>query len=402
MKNFKVFFSLFCALVVLVSCSKDEETVVDGPSGFNALTIVTKQAVFVADNLSFISGGKASMDVSDTNEYQVGICYSSTINPTVFNNIDYSYQINEENFNNVIPNFIVGQTYYIKAFVRKISTNEVKYGNQVSFQIPVSLTTNWAKNISVTGFQVDANVGSIFSSNTERGVCYGTNHDPTIADRIIVDSNTGSGNFTISVEGNDMFPFYYVNSNTIYYLRSYVKLNGVYYYGNETSFRTAGYINGSGGYVFFDMGTVLGVGSNAWRYLEAAPAKLTAANNNHFSWSNSACGYSFYPAIINGIGDGRYNSHLISYSCNYPNVAATACQTTLLNGKNDWFLPSIDELKEMYKLKYTGQLDFGSDVLLSSSHFSSSLCFAIDGNNGSTVTVDKVSLQVAWQVRMFL
>jgi len=122
MKNFKAFFPLLCALVVFVSCSKDEDNTGGNTPDFNAITIVTKPAVLAGDNLSFASGGNVSMNVSSTNEYQVGVCYSNSSNPTVASNIDYSYQVSAEDFNNSIHDLVFGQTYYIKAFVRKFST----------------------------------------------------------------------------------------------------------------------------------------------------------------------------------------------------------------------------------------------------------------------------------------
>ena len=45
--------------------------------------------------------------------------------------------------------------------------------------------------------------------------------------------------------------------------------------------------------------------------------------------------------------------------CSEPASAARLCTTLSFNGVSDWFLPSHDELKEMYKaLKATGIGDF--------------------------------------------
>ncbi len=400
MRNIKLFFSLLIVFLSL-SCSKDDGNTSDSATpDFSAITIVTKQPILSSDNSQFTSGGNASMNVSSTNDYQIGICYNNMANPTISNNADYSFQSNGGDFTNVVYSPTFGETYYIRAFVRKLATGEVKYGNQVSFQIPVALTTSIVKNISVTGFSVDVNVANSLGSNSERGVCYSTSQNPSVNNSVISDATAGSGDFTISVESNSSTaPFYYVNANTTYYLRSYVEINGNYYYGNQVSFKTAGYTGGSGGFVFFDKGET----TNGWRYLEAAPTKLETSSYSSFKWTNKVeCGYSFIAGIGNAIGDGYNNTTLIKNNCNYSNIAATMCRATSLNAKTDWFLPSIDELKQMYKLKYTGQIYISSsDYLISSSQSSNSLCFVLNTSDVSAITNDKDYYQTTWQVRRF-
>lgn len=397
MRNIK----LVCSLLVVFlsfSCSKDDGSSTSNPD-FNSVTVVTKQPVLSTDNSQFTSGGNASINISSTNDYQVGICYNNVANPTIGNGADYSFQTNGGDFTNIIHNPLYGQTYYIRAFVKKLATGEVKYGNEVTFQIPVTLTTSIVKNISVTGFSVDVNVGSSLGANTERGVCYSTSQNPSIDNDVITDPTDGSGSFTAAVDGDAFTPFYYVNANTTYYVRSYVKINGSYYYGNQVSFKTAGYTGGSGGFVFFDKGET----TNGWRYLEAAPTSLSTSSFSSFKWTNEVeCGYSFISGIGNAIGDGANNTTLIKSNCNYSNIGATMCRATSLNGKTDWFLPSIDEVKELYKLTYPGLINISSgSYLLSSSQSSNTLCFIFKTSNLSAITTDKNYYQTAWQVRRF-
>ncbi|ESU22339.1 hypothetical protein FEDK69T_23230 [Flavobacterium enshiense DK69] len=398
MKNFKAFFSLCCALVVLVSCSKDDpETNTNTPPDFNSITITTKQPVLSSDYLSFTTGGKSSATISNS-EYSVGVCYDTNTNPTIAGGSMQSYDITGSEFRNQVSNLVFGQTYYVRAYMQKHTTGEVKYGNQVSVNIPMSLSTGIVKNISPTGFSVDVNVGSSLSSNDNRGVCYSTSQNPTTDNEVIHDPTSGSGNFSVSVDGiNTFYPDYYVSPNTTYYLRSFVVINGFTYYGNQVSFKTAGYVGGSGGYVFFDKGET----TNGWRYLEAAPSRLETTNYSLFRWTNSTCGYSFVSGLGNAIGDGYNNSNLILTSCNYTNVGATMCRVTSLNGFTDWFLPSIDELKQLYKLDAIGLVNMDSSYLLSSSQSSNSLCFVLNAANGTVSTTDKYYSNVAWQVRRF-
>lgn len=396
MKNLKAFFSLFCALIILASCSKDDPETNSQPD-FNSITITTKQPVLSSDYLSFTTGGKASVNLSNS-EYTVGVCYGTNINPTIADGSMQSYDITGSEFRNQVSDLVFGQTYYVRAFIQKHGVGEIKYGNQVSVSIPMSLSTGNVKNISPTGFSVDVNVGSSLSSNDDRGVCYSTSQNPTIYNEVVHDPTSGSGNFSASVDGLDVgSPNYYVSPNTTYYLRSFVVINGNTYYGNQVSFKTAGYVGGSGGYVFFDKGE----NTNGWRYLEAAPAKLETTNYSYFKWTNSTCGYSFVSGLGNAIGDGLNNSNLIRTSCNFTNVGAAMCRVTSLNGQTDWFLPSIDEVKELYKLDAIGLVNMGSSYLLSSSQSSNSLCFILNAGTGNIMTDDKYSSNTAWQIRRF-
>jgi hypothetical protein len=94
-------------------------------------------------------------------------------------------------------------------------------------------------------------------------------------------------------------------------------------------------------------------------YLEAAPRDQGSIRwCNYCYFNNSGC---FAESGVTGtetvIGTGRKNTQLI---VNFPahssdtttNNAAKAANITI-NGKNDWFLPSISELNELYKLYHS-------------------------------------------------
>lgn len=393
MRNIK-FILLLTVMAVVFGCSGDSS---DGSNivPLSSVTITTKAPTLSNDNTIMNTGGILSSEFENMGSFGAGVCYSITPNPTIQDQISQSNNM-VVNFTTEITPISFGTTYYLRAYVRNFSTNEVKYGNEVTFQVPSPLTTGIVKNISTTGFTVDVNVSTALASNIERGVCYSTSQNPTVDNSDFQSGTTGSGVFTINVVPPTGYPFYYVTSNTNYYLRSYVKIGNYYYYGNQVTFKTAGYIGGSGGYVFFDKGET----TNGWRYLESAPTYLTTSGYQYYQWGNSNCGYSFLSGIGNLIGDGSTNSTLIKNYCNYTNIAATMCKNVSLNGQNDWFLPSLDEAKELYKLKFTNLISI-SENFITSSQSSNSLCFVINSTTGNSYTADKYNAYKAWQIRRF-
>lgn len=97
-----------------------------------------------------------------------------------------------------------------------------------------------------------------------------------------------------------------------------------------------------GGKVFYDKGRY----SGAWRYLEATPVKM----NTKWQWVRPC----FTAAKISGtrtaIGTGKKNTKLI-LAIDAEAPAAKACTDYRGGGKSDWFLPSKDELNELYKTR---------------------------------------------------
>jgi hypothetical protein len=60
------------------------------------------------------------------------------------------------------------------------------------------------------------------------------------------------------------------------------------------------------------------------------------------------------------VGTGTQNTTDILAACRTPGSAAELCQGFSLDGVGGWFLPSIEELTEMYlALKLTAACDFG-------------------------------------------
>ncbi len=128
-----------------------------------------------------------------------------------------------------------------------------------------------------------------------------------------------------------------------------------------------------GGFIFFvDTADVF----DGWTYLEAAPATIGA-----FMWGDWGC---YVPgADFQDIGFGYQNTiDLVSAFDSCHTHAAMAAWNYSINGYDDWFLPSLEELHLMWQnLHGNGIGFFGEDLYGSSSD-------AVGGENHS-----------AWYVR---
>lgn len=106
--------------------------------------------------------------------------------------------------------------------------------------------------------------------------------------------------------------------------------------------------------------------ADGWRYLEAAPFDQSAGAK----WGSFRI--PLPGAQGSAIGTGKQNTLDIKKGCVTPGTAADLCTSFSLNGIQDWFLPSFEELKEMYSnLKLAGLGGFPNDVLDNCDYWSS-------------------------------
>ncbi len=124
----------------------------------------------------------------------------------------------------------------------------------------------------------------------------------------------------------------------------------------------------AGGIVFYDKGS----NASGWRYLEAAPKDQSISimwgTMGKDVWTNRA------------LGTGQGNTDSILKALGSGNYAATKCSELELGGFDDWFLPSSEELKEMYKYREALGMTRG-DYWSSSSYDSKSGLFLRIENN---------------------
>ena len=130
----------------------------------------------------------------------------------------------------------------------------------------------------------------------------------------------------------------------------------------------AGDALGGGLFVFQDSG---------YAYISAAADQATNA-----PWG---CQGTDISGTLSAVGTGSANTALIVAGCATSGISARICDQLVLNGFSDWFLPSLDELAEMYtKLKANGFGNFANQSYWSSTQSSATQAYTIDFNNGNT------------------
>jgi hypothetical protein len=174
--------------------------------------------------------------------------------------------------------------------------------------------------------------------------------------------------------------------------------------GNDNVGRTGP----TGGIIFYysEVGfTMTGIAGTC-HYLEASPEDLTGGTGSQINMRWSTATASPYP-VTNGtletIGSGKNNTAIIiaaettAYPSNTYIYAARACSEYRGGGKDDWFLPSKDELNELYKAK--GKIDVPITGLFWSSSQKDYLIYdfvwyQLFGNGGQGNTTKYVELNV--------
>jgi hypothetical protein len=102
---------------------------------------------------------------------------------------------------------------------------------------------------------------------------------------------------------------------------------------------------------------------------------LIAAPSDQSTASAWGCYLSYIGVTSFAIGTGQANTTAIVNGCGEAGIAARICNDLVLNGYDDWFLPSHDELFEMYAQKTV--IGAGDNNYWSSSEFDNYSAFAL-------------------------
>ncbi len=155
-----------------------------------------------------------------------------------------------------------------------------------------------------------------------------------------------------------------------------------------------GDIGQAGGIVFYDKGSY----SDGWRYMEVAPASEESAG---ISWGSNS-------VLVGGtetaVGTGLANTEAIVAALGDSGNAAGFCSTLTYEGYSDWFLPSKDELWEIWWNLVSDQSeanegkgepradalgDFSNEAYWSSSEASMTNAWYLHFNNAHQPSVSK-------------
>lgn len=230
-----------------------------------------------------------------------GYCYGTTSLPTISGS-HVNTGSGTGTVSATLPNLASSTLYYVRMYA--INSIGISYGAVSTFTTtniqPPVVTTNEISSIKATTSVSGGNVsGGCGTTIIARGVCWSLGGNPTINDNKTVDGNA-YGNFTSNLTGLIL--------NRTYYVRAYVTTSNFgTIYGSEKSFLTRLNIGDDweGGKVFKIENVVFG--------LVAAPTDLSG----NYTWDN----------------------------------AKTACESLVLNGKSDWYLPNLTELNILYDEK---------------------------------------------------
>ncbi|NEW83465.1 MAG: SusF/SusE family outer membrane protein [Mariniphaga sp.] len=206
-----------------------------------------------------------------------GVCWSIVHNPTIADG-----KTSDDKGNGLYTSkltSLLGKTVY---YARAYATNSIGtgYGPEVSFTTLIAVptvTTTAITNITASGASSGGNVtidgGDVI---LERGVCWSTTVDPTVADQKTM-NGTGKGIFTSSLTG--------LSVATMYHVRAYAKNSAGVGYGPDVTFMTfpnAIYALGDGTAAGWDNSAAVKLEQSSTPGIYIANLDLTAAKSMKF------------------------------------------------------------------------------------------------------------------------
>jgi hypothetical protein len=236
-----------------------------------------------------------------------------------------------------------------------------------------TITDSSEKNRPVISAEITSDGGSQI---TQHGISYDTMPNPTIDKQKRESDSAKVGVFSFKLGG--------LKPNTKYYARAYATNSTGTGYSNQVEFSTGEVRIGDyyrGGIVFYLEP------SGKHGLISALPG-----NNHAGEWG---CTGVSVPGTRTEIGTGQANTKLIIAACagDAQHNAAKWCDELVDNGWQDWFLPSRDELAEMYK--YRDLIGFNGATRWSSSEADANTVWVQDfGPAGGSTTMNKSTATV--------
>lgn len=195
----------------------------------NKPEVVTAPVSNVTQNTAMGGGEVTSSGGATVTER--GVCWSTSHSPTL-NDSHVASGAGLGDFTVQMTGLQSGTLYHVRAYAT--NSQGTSYGQEMSFTTlsdpPTVVTTqvsNIGQNAALGGGVVTSDGGSVV---TERGICWGTTHNPTIDDSH-ANNGTGTGAYTVEMTG--------LTPNQTYYVRAYAINSAGIAYGTEVNFTTA-------------------------------------------------------------------------------------------------------------------------------------------------------------------
>ncbi|MEZ5082484.1 MAG: FISUMP domain-containing protein [Bacteroidales bacterium] len=229
-KILKVIFALLL-MAVIVTCTKKEEEDIpeENPTPTGVPEVSTASVSLIT--LSSAQCGGEVINEGDSAVTDRGVCWNTATNPTIANNYTNDGS-GLGGFLSSLTNLEPATTYYVKAY----ATNAIgtAYGEELSFSTPIpgapEISTSAATYVTENSAKSGGNVIDEGDSEvTARGICWGLQKNPTLADSVTIDGS-GIGQFVSSMSG--------LTPATKYYVRAYATNSVGTSYGNEIFFST--------------------------------------------------------------------------------------------------------------------------------------------------------------------
>ena len=195
----------------------------------NTLVVTTTAATSITNCSATLNGTATATPEAEISSK--GFVYSTTTNPTIENGSS-NIGVSDTQLSATLSCLTAG-TYYAKAYASNCAGTI--YGSQISFIIlpsTISVTTNSVSLIKACSSifsNISINNNSNNSCVTNKGICVGTNPNPTISD-ILASFNSNETTYHCD---------YILLPQTSYYYRGFATLcDGTTVYGNQLSFST--------------------------------------------------------------------------------------------------------------------------------------------------------------------
>jgi hypothetical protein len=126
-------------------------------------------------------------------------------------------------------NYVAGQFQVVYSLYNFAMTGNTS--NWVGGKVPIpKISSGRISNLQYNSATYATYISPAFVNIDQRGVCYGTSPNPTIADNIITDANITTGNLSFSLTN--------LTSLTTYYVRTFVTVGNKTVYSSNYKFRT--------------------------------------------------------------------------------------------------------------------------------------------------------------------